>query len=150
VHSRQNWNGLLGDVNTSKNGSSFRDSRKPFLKNFRRQMVQMQINVVLQWPWSNQIKMISSTGKTTVLALNNNTMLKDIPTPRPSLISIVIDLETTSREARSFAVGAYRSMKRSPSLFLRIPPSPREPDEKNKVVRKRKYFTNHQHKTTCL
>ena len=29
------------------------------------------------------------------------------PTPRPSLISIVMDRETTSREARSFAVGAY-------------------------------------------
>ena len=32
----------------------------------------------------------------------------------PSLISIVIDLETTSLEARSFAVGAYLSINRSP------------------------------------
>lgn len=29
------------------------------------------------------------------------------PTPRPSWISIVIDRDTTSREARSFADGAY-------------------------------------------
>lgn len=50
-----------------------------------------------------------------------------IPTPRPSRISMVIDLDTTSLEARSFAVGAYRSINRSPSLFLRIPPSPRDP-----------------------
>lgn len=50
-----------------------------------------------------------------------------IPTPRPSRISIVMDLDTTSLEARSFAVGAYRSINRSPSLFLRIPPSPRDP-----------------------
>jgi hypothetical protein len=59
----------------------------------------------------------------------------DLPTPRPSLISIVIDLETTSREARSFAVGAYLSMKRSPSLFLRIPPSPRDPENSVKSTR---------------
>ncbi len=37
----------------------------------------------------------------------------------PSLISMVIDLDTTSREARSLAVGAYLSMKRSPSLLMR-------------------------------
>jgi hypothetical protein len=47
---RQNWNGLLGDVNTSKNSSSFRYTRKSFLENFRRQMVKMQIDVILQWP----------------------------------------------------------------------------------------------------
>ena len=29
------------------------------------------------------------------------------PTPRPSMISTVIERETTSREARSLAVGAY-------------------------------------------
>ncbi len=49
------------------------------------------------------------------------------PQPRPSRISIVIARETTSRDARSFADGAYRSMKRSPSLLVRYPPSPRAP-----------------------
>lgn len=74
------------------------------------------------------------------------------PQPRPSRISIVIDRDTTSRDARSLAVGAYRSMNRSPaprprpapqrepappaapargasapSLLRRIPPSPRQP-----------------------
>lgn len=45
----------------------------------------------------------------------------------PSRISMVIERETTSREAKSFALGAYRSMKRSPSELMRKPPSPREP-----------------------
>ena len=40
---------------------------------------------------------------------------------------MVIDRETTSREARSRAVGAYRFMNRSPSLFTKNPPSPRDP-----------------------
>ena len=35
----------------------------------------------------------------------------------------VIARETTSRDARSLADGAYRSMKRSPSEFFRYPPS---------------------------
>ena len=48
-------------------------------------------------------------------------------TYRPSRISIVIDLDTTSLEARSLAVGAYLSMNRSPSLLIRYPPSPRQP-----------------------
>ena len=48
-------------------------------------------------------------------------------THRPSLISRVIDRDTTSREARSLATGAYRSMNLSPSLFRRYPPSPRQP-----------------------
>jgi hypothetical protein len=48
VHSRQNWNGLLGDVNTSKNSSSFRNTRKPFLENLRRQMVSDYLSVAVQ------------------------------------------------------------------------------------------------------
>lgn len=40
---------------------------------------------------------------------------------------MVMDLDTTSLEARSLADGAYRSMNLSPSLFLRMPPSPRDP-----------------------
>ena len=47
--------------------------------------------------------------------------------PLPSMISIVIALETTSREAKSLAFGAYLSMNRSPREFLSIPPSPRHP-----------------------
>eukprot|EP00955_Chlamydomonas_euryale_P034562 349824-Chlamydomonas_euryale.AAC.15 len=38
-----------------------------------------------------------------------------------------MERDTTSRDARSFAVGAYRSMKRSPSELRRMPPSPRDP-----------------------
>jgi hypothetical protein len=34
---------------------------------------------------------------------------------------------TTSREARSFTLGAYFSMKRSPLPLIRMPPSPRTP-----------------------
>ena len=45
----------------------------------------------------------------------------------PSLISIVIDRETTSREAKSLAFGAYRSINLSPALLRRYPPSPRLP-----------------------
>lgn len=45
----------------------------------------------------------------------------------PSKISIDIDLETTSLEAKSLALGAYLSIKRSPKLFLNIPPSPLDP-----------------------
>ena len=40
---------------------------------------------------------------------------------------MVMERDTTSREARSLAVGAYRSMNRSPSLLRRMPPSPRLP-----------------------
>lgn len=42
------------------------------------------------------------------------TFLKLIIETLPSLISMVMLLETTSLEARSFATGAYLSMKRSP------------------------------------
>ena len=48
-------------------------------------------------------------------------------TPRPSSISVCSERETTSREASSSAFGAYRFMKRSPSLLSRNPPSPRQP-----------------------
>ena len=47
--------------------------------------------------------------------------------PLPSMISIVIARETTSREAKSLAFGAYLSMNLSPREFLSIPPSPRHP-----------------------
>jgi len=40
-------------------------------------------------------------------------------TDLPSRISMVMARDTTSREARSLAVGAYRSMKRSPLLLIR-------------------------------
>ena len=49
------------------------------------------------------------------------------PTPRPSLISIVMARLTTSRDAKSLAEGAYLSMKRSPSELVKNPPSPRTP-----------------------
>lgn len=49
------------------------------------------------------------------------------PTQRTSRISMVMLRLTTSRLAKSLAVGAYRSMNRSPSLLRRMPPSPREP-----------------------
>jgi len=42
---------------------------------------------------------------------------------------MVMARDTTSREARSFAEGAYLSMNRSPSELRRIPPSPRQPDD---------------------
>lgn len=45
----------------------------------------------------------------------------------PSRISRVIDRDTTSLEARSFATGAYLSMNLSPWLLMRMPPSPRHP-----------------------
>lgn len=47
--------------------------------------------------------------------------------PLPSKISLTMALETTSLEAKSFAVGAYLSINLSPSEFLRIPPSPLQP-----------------------
>lgn len=53
--------------------------------------------------------------------------LKIIEIHLPSNISIVIALETISRDARSFAFGAYRSMKNSPWEFTNFPPSPRTP-----------------------
>ena len=49
------------------------------------------------------------------------------PTPRPSLISVCSARETTSREASSILLGAYFSMKRSPSALRRCAPSPRAP-----------------------
>ena len=49
------------------------------------------------------------------------------PTPLPLLISIVMDLDTTSLLARSLAVGAYLSINLSPSEFVRYPPSPLDP-----------------------
>lgn len=42
----------------------------------------------------------------------------------PSSISTVIALETTSRDAKSLATGAYFSMKNSPSELTSLPPSP--------------------------
>jgi len=48
-------------------------------------------------------------------------------TPRPSMISVASERDTTSREASSSLFGAYLLMKRSPSEFRRMPPSPRAP-----------------------
>lgn len=45
----------------------------------------------------------------------------------PFSISIVIALDTTSREAKSLATGAYFSMKNSPLELMSLPPSPRVP-----------------------
>ena len=39
------------------------------------------------------------------------------PQPRPALISSVFERDTTSREARSFAVGAYLPIGTSAALF---------------------------------
>jgi len=38
-----------------------------------------------------------------------------------------MDLDTTSREAKSLATGAYLSINRSPSEFTKNPPSPLQP-----------------------
>ena len=47
--------------------------------------------------------------------------------PLPSSISVIIALETISRGANSIIPAAYFSMKRSPLLFSRYPPSPLAP-----------------------
>lgn len=52
MYGRQNGNWLFGDINSSKNCSSFRYTRKSFLENFRRQMIEVQIDVILQWTYS--------------------------------------------------------------------------------------------------
>ena len=46
------------------------------------------------------------------------------PAPFPSLISVAIALDTMSLGAKSLIDGAYLSINLSPSLFLKIPPSP--------------------------
>ena len=71
----------------------------------------------------SSVRVNESTWNTKGLKKNK----REMQTYRPSRISIVIDLDTTSLEARSLAVGAYLSMKRSPSLLIRYPPSPRQP-----------------------
>ena len=47
--------------------------------------------------------------------------------PRPSLISVCSDRDTTSLDASSIMLGAYRSMNRSPSELSRCAPSPLAP-----------------------
>lgn len=43
------------------------------------------------------------------------------------MISIVIDLDTTSLDASSLALGAYFSINLSPKPLIKYPPSPRQP-----------------------
>merc|ERR1712232_198392 len=50
VHSRQHWSRLLGHINTCKDLCSLGDARKSLCQSLCRQMVQMQIDVILQRP----------------------------------------------------------------------------------------------------
>mmetsp|Transcript_22976 Transcript_22976/g.35408 ORF Transcript_22976/g.35408 Transcript_22976/m.35408 type:complete len:259 (+) Transcript_22976:781-1557(+) len=49
MHSRQDRNGLLGHIHTSKNGCSLTNSWQTFFEQLRRQMIQMQVDMILVW-----------------------------------------------------------------------------------------------------
>lgn len=47
MHGGKDRNGLLGNVDTSENSSSLRDARKPLVENLRRQVAELEVNMVL-------------------------------------------------------------------------------------------------------
>lgn len=119
MHRWQNGNWLAVDVNASKDHGRLGDARQTGVQLIGGQMVQLQVNVILFRPAAtkqNKRNYYQVFNK----ALGNffSQFIKSI-TYRPSLISMVIERETTSRLAKSLATGAYLSMKRSPSAFIR-------------------------------
>lgn len=49
MNCRQHRNGLFGDVHSSKNHGSLRDTRQPGGQLLRRQVVKLQVHVVFLW-----------------------------------------------------------------------------------------------------
>ena len=47
VDGGQDGNRVLGDINTGENSGSLRDTRKTFVENFRREMAELEVNVIL-------------------------------------------------------------------------------------------------------
>ena len=43
----KNGNGLLGDINARENGGSLRDTWETLVKNFCRQMTELEVDVIL-------------------------------------------------------------------------------------------------------
>ena len=109
MHCRQYWNWISGHIYSREYLCSLRDSRQPSGEGLRGQMAQLEVNVVLLFPTSSEAEGNPSTDRHS----------KSGCTHLPSLISRVMERETTSLEAKSLAVGAYRSMNRSPSLLMR-------------------------------
>ncbi len=92
------------------------------------------LSLALQFPKTASVNCsLTVTGNVDVRSttyLQISTCERILPTPRPSRISMVMDRETTSREARSLAVGAYLSINLSPSLLRNMPPSPLDPKDR--------------------
>jgi hypothetical protein len=77
VHRRQHRDRILVHVDAGEDARGFGDARQARVDHLRTEMFEVQVDVILVRP-----------------------------TPRPSRISMVIERETTSREARSLALGA--------------------------------------------
>lgn len=120
VNSGQDRNGLFSDVDSSKDHSCLGDTRQPCGQLLGRQMVKLQVHVILIW--SNTPEAIKKSIKKRTAAVysvvsrqktrkQQVTFARKVATDKfrsylPSLISMVIERDTTSLEARSLALGA--------------------------------------------
>lgn len=120
VNSGQDRNGLFSDVDSSKDHSCLGDTRQPCGQLLGRQMVKLQVHVILIW--SNTPEAIKKGIKKRTAAVysvvsrqktrkQQVTFARKVATDKfrsylPSLISMVIERDTTSLEARSLALGA--------------------------------------------
>lgn len=69
VHSRQDWNRFLGDIYTSKDTCSLRDTGKALVKHFGWQVRQLEVDVILFWA--------NTTALSDFDGLNNDVMSND-------------------------------------------------------------------------
>ncbi len=49
VHSWENWNWLLGDIDTGENGGSLRDTWETLVENISWEMAELEVEVILVW-----------------------------------------------------------------------------------------------------
>lgn len=104
MNSRQDRDGLFGNVDTSKDHGRLRDARKSGGQLLGREVVQLEVHVILVG--TDASESVKTGLKKTNKQLKKKNTAKAIHTHLPSLISIVMERDTTSLEARSFALGA--------------------------------------------
>ena len=120
VNSGQDRNGLFSDVDSSKDHSCLGNTRQPCGQLLGRQMVKLQVHMILLW--SNTPEAIKKgieklkaaaysccfqgVGLETTVTFAGKVATHKFLSYLPSLISMVMERDTTSLEARSLALGA--------------------------------------------
>lgn len=109
VHGGQHGDGLFGHVHSGEDHGGLRDAGQPGGQLLGRQVVELQVHVVLlgtDTPEGRERKTANDSSSLSQGFKVTESLSLHLVAYLPSLISMVMERDTTSLEARSLALGA--------------------------------------------